>query len=282
MKRVKAVVTGNQQVLRQLERYAEKGASRSRDILSSWIFRFKCPEIAREAKPGQYLMINCGGDTLLPRPFSVHFVRNSEVAVFYSVLEGGKGTGWLSHLEEDEEIELFGPLGNGFEISPDSNHLLLVAGGMGIAPLYYVAQMALNQGKRVTMCIGASGEISRSGEKNPNQIYPLNMLSPGIRVETITSSEDGRSNMVTELIPEHVERSDQVFACGPSPMYQAMAAMAELKDKDVQVSLETRMACGRGICYGCTVKTRDGLKKVCQDGPVFNLRDIVWEELNPV
>ncbi|MFH1652068.1 MAG: dihydroorotate dehydrogenase electron transfer subunit, partial [Chloroflexota bacterium] len=69
------------------------------------------------------------------------------------------------------------------------------------------------------------------------------------------------------------------FACGPLPMYQTMAQMPELKDKHVQVSLETRMACGMGLCYGCTVKTTRGLQEVCRDGPVFNLGEVVWEEL---
>ncbi len=82
--------------------------------------------------------------------------------------------------------------------------------------------------------------------------------------------------MVTDLIDQYVDQADQVFACGPRAMYKAMAGLDCLKGKSVQVSLEERMACGVGACYGCTVKTRNGLKQVCRDGPVFELADIDW------
>ncbi len=276
-----ATVISNQQVLKELERLNDSTRRHAPDILGTWIIRFRCPELAREARPGQYLMVTCGEDTLLPRPFSIHQAKNGEVAILYAVLEGGKGTGWLSRLEKGDELKLFGPLGNPFEIKPDSRSLLLVAGGLGIAPLSFMAASALEQGLRVTLCLGASGETKPSGEANPNQLFPLSFLPPGIQVSTITSSADGKTGNVTELLPEFIERSDQVFACGPTPMYRAMAGMAELKNKPVQVSLEVRMACGRGLCYGCSVKTKRGMRKVCETGPVFELDDIIWDELDP-
>ena len=85
--------------------------------------------------------------------------------------------------------------------------------------------------------------------------------------------------VVTDLLPDFAGRADQIFACGPLPMYRAMARMPSLKNKSVQVSLEVVMGCGRGVCYGCTIRTRSGLKKVCEDGPVFDMDDILWEEL---
>ncbi len=85
--------------------------------------------------------------------------------------------------------------------------------------------------------------------------------------------------MITDHLPDHINLTDQIFACGPLAMYKTMARMTELKTKPVQISLEVRMGCGLGVCYGCTVKTTNGLKQVCQDGPIFELNDILWEEL---
>jgi len=88
--------------------------------------------------------------------------------------------------------------------------------------------------------------------------------------------------MVTDILPDYIDGADQIFACGPPSMYQSMAAQKLLKKKSVQISMEVRMGCGLGVCYGCTVKTKDGLKQVCEDGPVFELNDILWENLRGV
>ncbi len=84
--------------------------------------------------------------------------------------------------------------------------------------------------------------------------------------------------MITECLPDYVSQADQIFACGPTPMYRSLKDMPELKNRPVQISLEVRMACGFGVCYGCTVKTTSGLKQVCQDGPVFELNEIIWQD----
>ena len=89
--------------------------------------------------------------------------------------------------------------------------------------------------------------------------------------------------MITDFLPDFADRADQIFACGPAEMYQTMTTQKQqLKGKPVQISLEVRMGCGLGVCYGCTVKTKNGLKQVCQDGPVFDLDDIIWDEFAPV
>jgi len=86
--------------------------------------------------------------------------------------------------------------------------------------------------------------------------------------------------MVVDLLTsDFTGWADQVFACGPTPMYRDMARMPELRNKPVQISLEVRMGCGVGVCYGCTIKTRDGLRQTCKHGPIFNLDDILWEEM---
>ena len=266
MKQVTATVVSKGNPIEGLDR------PHGRSIRFSQTLRLNCPEIAHEARPGQFVMVNCGQDCVLPRPFSVHQVINKEdLALYFAVLEGGKGTDWLSKRKVGDKVELIGPMGKGFSIYPTSHNLLLIAGGMGVASLYFLAEESMRKGYSVTTLYG--GAI-----RNP---YIEGLFTPDVKL--IIATENGSSEhkgLITELLPEHAAWADQIFACGPLPMYKAMAQMPELKDKPVQVSLEVRMGCGRGVCYGCTLKTKQGLKQVCQDGPVFNLGDILWDELN--
>lgn len=219
-------------------------------------------------------MVHCGGGCTLARPLSIHAVNGETIALYFNVLEDGKGTQWLAQRKVDDRISLYGPLGNGFRINGDSFNLLLVAGGIGIAPLRFLAQEALRGGRAVTLLMGAG---------TASQLYPRNLLPSGIIeiAETIEDGSAGKKGMVTSLLPDYIGWADEVFACGPVPMYRAMAITYRhfLKDKPVQVSLEVRMGCGLGFCYACTVKTTGGLKQVCKDGPVFNLDEIVWDKL---
>lgn len=269
MKQVSANVINNSEILPYMAR------PNARTILGTRIIWFRCPEIAQEAKPGQFVMVRCGEGLILPRPFSIHQVNNKgDVALFFAVWEDGKGTRWLSQRKAGDNIDLLGPLGNGFSLNPASQNLLLVAGGIGIAPLYFLAQEALSRGCPVTLLLGA---------RTASQLYPERLLLPGIKL--ITATEDGTTGergRVSKLLPNFTDRADQVFACGPMAMYRDMADKYHhlLKHKPVQVSLEMRMGCGRGVCYGCTVKTKSGLKQVCKDGPVFDLENMCWDELN--
>ncbi len=277
MKQVVATVIKNKQILRKLER------PEARTISGSWLIWLKCPEIAHEARPGQFVMVRCGSDSLLPRPFSIHQVKEDDLALFFAAYEDGKGTTWLSQRKAGSTLDIFGPLGNGFSTYPDSQKLLLIAGGIGIAPLYFLAAQALKRGCKVSLLRGASGAFKPSGEPNPVQHYPEELLPRGMEIETITTSPDGKTDNVIDLIPKHADWADQIFACGPMPMYRDMALKKQelkLGRKPVHVSLETVMGCGRGVCYGCTIKTRSGLKRVCEHGPVFDLDDIIWDELN--
>jgi dihydroorotate dehydrogenase electron transfer subunit len=228
------------------------------------------PAIAELARPGQFVMVRCGEghDPLLRRPLSIHRVDSTGgVALLFEVV--GRGTSWLSGRAEGDIVDLMGPLGSGFLVKPAAKNLLLVAGGIGMAPLAFLAEEATRLGRTVTVLPGA---------QTAALLYPADSLPQISIVEG--STDDGSAGMkglVTSRIDEFIGQADQVFACGPSAMYQSMARLDCLKKKSVQVSLEERMACGLGACYGCTVKTRNGLKQVCQDGPVFNLADIVWE-----
>ena len=218
-------------------------------------------------------MVRCGEDTLLRRPLSVHQADGRKMALLFTLV--GKGTRWLSQRKAKDTVDIFGPLGNGFSIAPGSNNLLLVAGGIGIAPLYFAARRAREQGCSITLLYGTA---------NKNR-YTLN-LPPEIKiVETTEDGTVGHQGLVTDLLPDFTGWADQIFACGPMPMYRDMAhrkAELGLEGKPVQIPLEVRMGCGLGVCYGCTVKTKDGLKQVCKDGPVFNLDNILWEELRGV
>jgi dihydroorotate dehydrogenase electron transfer subunit len=230
-------------------------------------------------------MIGCGEKCVLPRPFSVHRVNDDSIALYFSVWRDGKGTKWLSQRHKDDSLVIFGPLGNGFSTLPKAQNLLLVAGGIGLAPLLFFADQVLEDGHSAKLLRGASGAFKPSGKPNPTQHYPRDLLPHEIEIETITTSPDGRQGMVLDLItPEVIKWADQVFACGPTAMYRDMAGRKEelgLNGKPVQISLEARMGCGLGVCYACTVRTRRGLKQVCKDGPVFELDDIIWDELSP-
>ena len=253
-----------------------------------WI---EAPHIAVTAQPGQFITVRCG-DFTLRRPFSVHQSSplmgedsgEGEIALLFKV--AGKGTLWLSRRQKGDRIDILGPLGKGFTIEPKSKHLLLVAGGIGIAPLVFLMQYASSQ-HQITLIHGASTAA---------QLYPFSSvakkrskLSPLPKgVQFIPVTEDGsmgQKGRATDILPDFLDWADQVYACGPADMYKAMAKMSRrakqnnLKLTKCQVSLEVRMGCGFGACYGCTINTPKGLKHICRDGPVFELDDIIWQEV---
>ena len=240
-----------------------------------YLIWLESPQIASTAQPGQFVMLRCGKENLLRRPLSIHQLADgTKLAFLFTVV--GKGTHWLSQRQAGNNIDLLGPLGNGFSIHPASHNLLLVAGGIGIAPLYSLASSASKEGYSIRILLGARTAI---------QLYPEHLLPSGIKLVMATDDGTvGHKGMITDLLLDFVGWADQVFACGPIAMYQDMCIQREklLKNKPTQVSLEVRMGCGRGVCYGCTIKAKDGLKQVCEDGPVFGLDSILWDELASV
>jgi dihydroorotate dehydrogenase electron transfer subunit len=232
----------------------------------------QAPEIAYFAQPGQFVMVRCGDslNPLLRRPLSIHRVADEgQIALLFDVV--GQGTQWLSQRQEGDSLDLLGPLGKGFSIHHNRGKLLLIAGGIGIAPLAFTAEKALSEGCSVTLLMGA---------QNASTLYPRSLLPSSINLITVTEDgSEGKKGIVTEFIVDFIDQADQILACGPTSMYQAISAQNQLVGKSVQASLEIMMGCGRGICYGCTIKTKKGLKRVCQDGPVFELEEIVWKEL---
>ncbi len=230
----------------------------------------EAPHIAAATRPGQFAMLKCGGGAFLRRPLSIHRISENkkQVAFLFAVL--GKGTDWLSRSKPGDMIDVLGPLGNGFNLMPSSREILLVAGGLGLAPLVFLAEQATQKGVRVNLAYGTPTD----------QRYSRELLPKGIKlVEFTDDGSCGRRGLVTECVPDFLETVDQIFVCGPLPMYRTLAKQQNLRGKNVQVSLETRMACGLGVCYGCTIGTRSGLKQVCHDGPVFRLDEVDWEEM---
>ena len=244
----------------------------------TYLVWLEAPEIAREAKPGQFVMAGCGEDAFLPRPFSLHRVDGGQAALLFKVV--GKGTGWLSQRKKGDTLDIFGPLGNGFTVDPDSQNLLLVGGGIGLAPLCFLAEYALAAGKKVTVIQGAQSASGLLPITCPQKLFDKGVLPASLNIVNATEDgSEGYKGLATGLIPHYVNSADQVFACGPAAMYRMMAQMPELKNKPVQLSLEIMMGCGAGVCYGCTIKTKKGLKQVCKDGPVFEMELILMDLL---
>jgi dihydroorotate dehydrogenase electron transfer subunit len=266
MKQLNARVLSNDQVLRF------PGAA-------CFLMQIDAAAIAAGSLPGQFLMLKCDNNSLLRRPLSIHGVSaGGRVLLLYQVgvaAEGGsegRGTGWLSQLRQGDSVDVIGPLGNGFSVATESRRLLLVAGGIGIAPLGFLAEKAVTAGREVVLLMGAR---SAAG------ILPQNMLPSGATcVFTTDDGSMGRKGPVTDILPGYLERADQVYACGPRAMLEKMAAIPGIGSRPAQVSLEVRMGCGTGACYGCSIRTVQGMRRVCREGPVFDIKDIIWQEVS--
>jgi dihydroorotate dehydrogenase electron transfer subunit len=232
----------------------------------------EAPDIVATAKAGQFLTVRCGDRLILRRPLSIHQLTDSKyLYLLFKVV--GRGTIWLSQRQENEQLDLIGPLGNGFSTEPASKKLLLAAGGIGIAPLVFLAQKLISEGRSVKLLLGTHTK---------DWLYPQKHLPSGI--ETIITTEDGsygERGKVTDILSRYVDWADQIYACGPIAMYKAIADQSKQwrNKKPVQVSLEVRMGCGIGACFSCSIKTKNGMKQVCRDGPVFNLDEIILEEV---
>jgi dihydroorotate dehydrogenase electron transfer subunit len=236
-----------------------------------------CPPVAKGATPGRFLMLHCADqlDPLLPRPMSFHRFRSptsnlqpstSEFAILYDVR--GRGTSWLASRRAGDDISCFGPLGKGYDLAKSTENVLLVAGGLGVAAVIALADEAIAAGRSVTLLQGA---------RSADLLFPHDQLPTD--VEFVAATNDGSAGhkgLVTELLPKYLPWADQTFACGPNPMFAAMADVVKgaRSRKPVQALLEERMGCGTGVCYGCAVFTRKGVRLVCKDGPRFDLREV--------
>ena len=237
---------------------------------------FSAPEIAGEIRPGQFMMVRCGEgfDPYLRRPISVHRTAANgdaqEPGFGLLIGIGGIATSWLASRRAGDEVDVIGPLGRGFAIDDSARSLLLIGGGFGVAPLIGLAEAARYLDRDVSLLLGA---------RDANAAYPAHLLPEGVEMHVVTAEGNGdgeRSGLVTDHVGEFLSQADQLFACGPRPMYWSLAAEVARHrfDGSVQVLMEERMACGVGTCGSCLIDTKFGQQTVCLDGPMFELRDL--------
>ncbi len=248
-----------------------------REQIGEDIYRFtvKAPDIAAASRAGQFVMVHTGQgyDPLLRRPFSVHQVAaEGLVQILLKVV--GKGTGSIASMEVGRKMDMLGPFGRGFSIG-EENHHVLVGGGVGIAPLIFLAKKILRKNEpsdiRVLLGAGTGDEIATLKD---------DFESMGLEVSVTTEDGTlGSQGLVTELMADlQQEKPVMIYGCGPYPMLHAVAGICRGNNWSCQVSLETMMACGLAACLGCAVMRADmnGYVHVCKDGPVFDVDDVAW------
>lgn len=215
-----------------------------------------------EIKPGQFFMLKTLDNSfLLPRPISVNDVNRNIVSFLYRI--EGQGTKKISSLCANDEIQLFGPLGNGFDTEELKGKIAVIGGGIGIAPLLYLSKKL---GKRADVYLGY---------KDLENMYIVKEFKSFVD-KTVIVTEDGsfgEKGFVTDYV--QYDKYDAVVTCGPEIMMNKIVNNCRINNIKCYISLERRMACGMGACLGCTVETKDGNKRACKDGPVFNSEELV-------
>ncbi len=239
----------------------------------TWLLGLDAPEIATSARPGQFVHLNCGEgyEHLLRRPFSLHRTYPDRGVATLLYRPVGDGTEWLVRQSAGTLLDALGPLGQAFDIASGVRNLLLVAGGYGVAPLVPLSEQAAAQGMNVTLIEGA---------RTAAQIYPATLVAPEVEYRVATDDGTlGYHGRVTEVAEELVPWADQILSCGSMPMMQALTVVVRRKRLRLEAgflmgALEQRMGCAMGVCLACVVPTRHGLKRVCTEGPVFDLKDV--------
>lgn len=273
----------------------------SREILpGQWLQSFHAPHLAAGSRAGQFVHVRTGdySGLVLRRPFSINTADPATGIVTIHFRTIGRGTEWFTRLRAGDVIDMLGPLGRPFEVDPRSRHLLLVAGGLGMAGVRFLADEAIRDGRQVTLLFGAA---------SARDVYPSSLLPD--EIEYVIATDDGsvgRPGLVTELVPEYEAWPDQAFACGPAGMLAALARLAvgrrqrlgvarlgrkrgggrtdpigspaARRKSYLQVSMEQNMGCAVGACLGCVVMGVSGQpQRVCREGPVFASDEIDWE-----
>ncbi|MBN1664701.1 MAG: dihydroorotate dehydrogenase electron transfer subunit [Deltaproteobacteria bacterium] len=261
-------------------------ASNRELIDGHFLMNVKLPLSLERPLPGQFLMVRIRGrrEPFLGRPLSVYefqrHVKNVTCEFLYRVV--GKGTQFLSQLRLGDAVDVLGPLGRPFEIYPPNRKIVLIAGGMGIVPMTYLAGHYRSSGAGRNMKI-----ICYAGAQNADALVGIERMQTcsDTRISTDDGSR-GYSGLVTDLFARDLRtydpRETAIFACGPRPMMKQLAVMLKDKSFPCQVSVEERMACGVGVCLGCVTAVKDDwgkrqYKRVCKEGPVFNIQDLIWD-----
>jgi dihydroorotate dehydrogenase electron transfer subunit len=233
----------------------------------------RAPRVAAAVQPGQFvhLRLDTHSETILRRPFSVHRAHGEHIELLYQVL----GAGTLLMAEKrpgDASMDVVGPLGHGWVIPDGITHALLVAGGLGAAPLGMLAERLAERGVAVSVAQGAP---------TADRLVAHDLFERVARVVHVATDDGsaGERGFVTLPVAELLaaERFDVAYTCGPEAMQRVVAGMLAVSGVSCQVSLERLMACGIGACLSCVVSTASGLKRACIDGPVFDAEEVVWD-----
>lgn len=236
------------------------------------------PRMAAELQPGQFVHVRIPAleSSALRRPFSVFNADDGQVTVLYKTV--GRGTAALNAVRPGDEINIMGPLGHGFPLKCEGE-ALLVGGGYGVAPLYFLAKRLLASGfdaGRVQVFVGG---------RTKSDLLALDRFAAlNVKVSTATNDgSDGVKGLVTDPLDDVLAdlRSTggkfELFACGPDPMLKAVAMRATGTGSRGWISMDRHMVCGVGACYACIQKTVRGNSRCCIEGPVFAASDLVWE-----
>ena len=232
--------------------------------LASGIWRMRLSgDASAVTRPGQFVNLSLPG-YFLRRPISVHDREEGALTLIYKVL--GAGTADMTRLTPGTKLDVLTGLGNGYDLTRAGDSPLLLGGGVGIPPLYWLAKELIKLNKPVTAVLGFN---------HADEIFCLEEFR-ALGAEVILATADGSRGVqgfVTDALPENYSC---VYACGPLPMLRAVDRATH---GPAQMSFEERMGCGFGACMGCTIQTRTGWKRVCADGPVLEREEIVWDAL---
>ena len=225
-----------------------------------------------EMLPGQFVEVQVTGSptTFLRRPISINFVDYEQNELWLLVATVGDGTRQMARLQVGDVLNCLLPLGNGFTPAKNGEKVLLVGGGVGVAPLLYMGAEMKRQNIEPTFLLGA---------RSAKDLLMLDIFKRYGRVYVTTEDgSEGEKGFVTNHSLLQQERFDRISTCGPTPMMKAVARFARQNGVDCEVSLENLMACGLGACLCCVEKTVDGNLCVCKDGPVFNIQKLLWQD----
>ncbi|HET9570090.1 MAG TPA: dihydroorotate dehydrogenase electron transfer subunit [Bacteroidales bacterium] len=221
-------------------------------------------------KPGQFVQVRVDGspNTYLRRPISINFVDTQKNQLWLLIQMVGDGTKTLAATPIGHKINMILPLGNQFSKPETSDQVLLIGGGVGVAPLLMLGKEIKEQGLEVSFLLGA---------RSSQDLLELNEFEKYGNVYTTTEDASaGEKGFVTQHSILNLKKFTKIYTCGPKPMMQAVANYARQKDIECEVSLENSMACGIGACLCCVEDTVDGHVCTCTTGPVFNIKKLKW------
>ena len=221
-------------------------------------------------KAGQFYLLKCrDGAKILKRAISLHYIDEDERILEFVYKITGKGTKEISEYKKDEYINIQGPLGKGFGTGIKDKTAVVIGGGIGLAPLKQLIKNIKESNRIVFIAGGRDMEALKILENFDSENIDLKICSDDGSI--------GKKAFVTELLESYLKNgaADIIYTCGPHIMMEKIAEIAEKNNVQCEVSMEERMACGVKACVGCSIKTTEGMKKVCHDGPVFNSKIII-------